>query len=226
MPLIRPSKVAECNRLNERLASSQQQLADLQSLREVDTLDMETRQVLLLMIWHWSGGLCSNGICCYSCMLFQISDLRSQVADLTLRLGQERARADREADVAERLRDDVAVAKLQEQQAALRQTGMVERNEKLQGEVLALQGKLQVVELQFGEQQKLMSLQQMQQQQHQQQHQHHSDELNSLRMQRDSWEAEARHSKSVVSELASANARLQVRRALTRLIMIATRLSQ
>ena len=128
-----------------------------------------------------------------------------------LRLGQERARADREADVAERLRDDVAVAKLQEQQAALRHTGMVERNEKLQGEVLAWQGKLQVVELQFGEQQKLMSLQQMQQQQHQQQQQHHSDELNSLRTQRDSWEAEARHSKSVVSELASANARLQVR---------------
>jgi hypothetical protein len=31
--------------LNERLASSQQQLADLQALREVDTLEMETRQV-------------------------------------------------------------------------------------------------------------------------------------------------------------------------------------
>ena len=43
-----PSQVAECNRLNERLASSQQQLADLQSLREVDTLDIESRQVLLL----------------------------------------------------------------------------------------------------------------------------------------------------------------------------------
>jgi hypothetical protein len=37
-------QVAECNRLNERLAIAQQQLADLQAEREVDTLEMETRQ--------------------------------------------------------------------------------------------------------------------------------------------------------------------------------------
>jgi len=45
--LISTPQAAECNRLNERLAASQQQLADLQSLREVDALDMETRQVFL-----------------------------------------------------------------------------------------------------------------------------------------------------------------------------------
>ena len=90
---------------------------------------------------------------------------------------------------------------------------MVDRNEKLQGEMSALQGQLQLVELQFGEQQKLMALQQTQQQQHQQLQQHHSEELKSLRIQRDTWEAEARRSKSAVSELVAANARLQVRQA-------------
>ncbi len=39
------SQVAECNRLHERLVVSQQSLADLQSLREVDALEIETRQV-------------------------------------------------------------------------------------------------------------------------------------------------------------------------------------
>ncbi len=143
----------------------------------------------------------------------KVSDLRSQVASLMQRLGEERTRADREADAAARLRDEFAVAKLQEQQAASRQAGMVDRNEKLQGEMSALQGQLQLVELQFGEQQKLMALQQTQQQQHQQLQQHHSEELKSLRIQRDTWEAEARRSKSAVSELVAANARLQVRQA-------------
>ncbi len=89
---------------------------------------------------------------------------------------------------------------------------MMERNEKLQGELHIVQGRLREVEQQFGEQQTLMLLQQTQQQQHQQQQQHHTDELKSLRMQRDAWEAEVRHSKSVVSDLVATNARLQVRR--------------
>jgi chromosome segregation ATPase len=121
-------------------------------------------------------------------------------------------RGDREADAAARLRDEFAVAKLQEQQAVSREAVMMERNEKLQGELHIVQGRLREVEQQFGEQQTLMMLQQTQQQQHQQQQQHHTDELKNLRMQRDAWEAEVRHSKSVVSDLVATNARLQVRR--------------
>jgi hypothetical protein len=150
--------------------------------------------------------------CSMAAHSLQINDLRSQVAGLALRLGEERTRADREADAAARLSDELAVAKLQEQQAAARQAGMAERYEKLQSEMAVVQGRLQVAELQFGEQQKLVVLQQTQQQQHQQQQQHHSEELQSLRLQRDTWEAEARRSKSALSELVVTNARLQVRR--------------
>ena len=108
-----------------------------------------------------------------------------------------------------RLRDEIAVVKLQEQQAAAREAGVVERSGKLQGELLVVQGRLQLAEQQFREQQRLLTLQN-QQQQHQQQQQHHTEELKSLRMQRDTWETEARHAKSLVSELVATNARLQV----------------
>ena len=142
----------------------------------------------------------------------QVVDLRSQVEGLKLRVGEERARADREADSSARLRDEIAVVKLQEQQAAAREAGVVERSEKLQGELLVVQGRLQLAEQQFREQQRLLTLQNQQQQQHQQQQQqqHHTEELKSLRMQRDTWETEARHAKSLVSELVATNARLQV----------------
>jgi hypothetical protein len=143
-------------------------------------------------------------------LIFQVNDLRSQVAGLALRLGEERLRADREADAAARLRAEIAVAKLQEQQAVSREVVMGERNEKLQGELLVMQGRLQEVEQQFGEQQTLMNLQQTQQMQHQQQQHHHAEELRLLRVQRDTWEAEVRHSKGIVSELVATNARLQV----------------
>jgi hypothetical protein len=129
-----------------------------------------------------------------------------------LRLNEERARADREADSVARLRDELAVTKLQEQQAAARESVLIEKNEKLQGEFLFVQGRLQVMEQQLGEQLRLVAFQQQQQQQHQQLQQHHSEELKSLRIQRDSWEAEARQSKSIVSDLLSTNARLQVKR--------------
>ncbi len=140
----------------------------------------------------------------------QVNDLRSQVAGLALRLGEERLRADREADATARLRDELAVAKLQEQQAVSREVVMGDRNEKLQAELLVAQARLREVEQQFGEQRSLMNLQQTQQQQHQQQQQHHAEELRLLRVQRDAWEAEVRHLKTVVSDLVSTNARLQV----------------
>lgn len=38
------SQSAECSRLNERLAVLQQQLADVQTARDVDTIDLESRQ--------------------------------------------------------------------------------------------------------------------------------------------------------------------------------------
>ena len=142
----------------------------------------------------------------------QVFDLKAQLSALERRLGDERARGDREADAAARACDELAVVKLQGQQAAARETGMGERNEKLQGEVMVVQGRLQAMEQQVIEQQRLLQQQQTQQQQHQQQQQHHSEELNALRNQRDTWEADARRSKAQLSDLVATNARLQVRR--------------
>ena len=112
-------------------------------------------------------------------LALQVVELRSQVAGLALRLGEERSRGDREADAAARLRDELVVVKLQGQQASARESGMGERNENLQGELSVVQGRLQAMEQQVAEQQRLLQQQQTQQQQHQQQQHHHSEELNA-----------------------------------------------